>query len=144
MSGANAAGRRRSCSAIDPDDSPLEEVLLQLARGYITFVLSPLARDIFRIAVAESERFPDIGLAFFESGPDLGRQRLAPVLAAAMERGELAPGEPNAAAFQFFELCKSELFYRSLFCSECNVSDAAIEAQAALAVRIFLKAYAPD
>jgi AcrR family transcriptional regulator len=141
---------RRECKrqaahllSIAPDDRPLEEVLVRLARGFITFVLSPFAQGIYRIAVAEAERFPDIGKAFFESGPDEARRRLAPVLAAAMERGELAQEDPDVAAFQFFELCKAKLFYRSLFCRECDVTEAAIDGQARLAVKTFLKAYAP-
>jgi AcrR family transcriptional regulator len=129
--------------SIAPEDRPLEEVLLRLARGYITFILSPFARGIYRIAVAESERFPEIGRTFFDTGPDEVSRKLAPVLAAAMERGELARGEPDVAAFQFFELCKAKLFYRSLFCRECDVSEAKIEAQSRLVVHTFLKAYAP-
>lgn len=130
--------------AIDLDHGTLQQALTQVARGYIAFKLSSFARSIYRIAVSESERFPEIGQAFFESGPDEARRRLAPVLAAAMARGELAEGDPDVAAFQFFELCKAKLFYRSLFCRECDASDAAIHSQAELATRIFLKAYAPD
>lgn len=130
--------------AIDFDHSALDAALHQLARGYIKFTISPFARGIYRIAVSECERFPEIGQAFFESGPGGAHRRLAPVLAAAMERGELAQADPDAAAFQFFELCKSRLFYRSLFCRECDATEEAIDAQARLAVSTFLKAYAPD
>ena len=122
----------------------IEETLQQLAAGYIAFMLSPFARGIYRIAVSESERFPEVGQAFFNSGPDEARRLLAPVLATAMARGELAPGDPDTAAFQFFELCKSRLFYRSLFCGDCDATSATIDAQARLAVKTFLKAYAPD
>ncbi len=131
-------------SAIDFEHSSLEDVLRQVGRGFIAFMLSPASRSIYRIAVAESERFPELALAFFLSGPDGARARLEPSLAAAMERGELAQGDPNLASFQFFELCKARLFYRSLFCQDCDVSDAAINAQAEASVRTFLKAYAPD
>ena len=141
---------RRECArqaahllSIDLDDSPLEEVLHRLALGFIKFVVSPFAQGIYRIAVSEAERFPDIGQAFFESGPDEARKRLSPVLAAAMARGELAAEDPDVAALQFFELCKAKIFYRSLFCRQCDVSDAAIDAQARLAVRTFLRAYRP-
>jgi AcrR family transcriptional regulator len=129
--------------AMAPEDASLEAVLLAMARGYITFILSPFAQGIYRIAVAEAERFPDIGQAFFESGPDQARRRLAPVLAAAAERGELAVQDADVAAMQFFELCKAELFYRKLFCRECTVTEAGVEAQARLAVATFLKAHAP-
>lgn len=130
--------------AMDREHATIEETLHRFAKGFIAFMLSPFARGIYRIAVSESDRFPDIGRAFFDSGPDQVRRRIAPVLAAAMERGELAPGDPDDAAYQFFELCKAKLFYRSLFCSECDASEAAIDAQARLAVGTFLKAYAPD
>lgn len=129
--------------AIDFEHSALEDVLRQVGREFIRFMLTPSARSIYRIAVAESERFPEIGLAFFQSGPDEARRRLAPKLAAAMESGELARGDPDMASFQFFELCKARLFYRSLFCRECMPSGAAVEEQVEAAVRTFLKAYAP-
>lgn len=129
--------------AFDFDHSTLEDVLKQVGREFIALMLSPFGLSIYRIAVAESERFPEIGLAFFQSGPDEARRLLAPMLEAAMERGELARGNPDLASFQFFELCKARLFYRSLFCCEADRSDAAIEAQVEVATRLFLKAYAP-
>lgn len=138
------ARQTRHLLDIDFDQSTLSQALHRLAREYIAFKLTPFARGIYRIAVSESERFPEIGQAFFTSGPDEARRLLAPVLAAAMARGELGPGDPDVAAFQFFELCKSRLFYRSLFCRECDLSQADIDAQADLTVRTFLKAYAPD
>jgi AcrR family transcriptional regulator len=130
--------------AMDLEHATIEETLQRLAAGYIAFMLSPFARGIYRIAVSESERFPEIGRAFFDSGPDEARRLLAPALAKAMARGELAPGDPDVAAYQFFELCKAKLFYRSLFCRECDASAEAIDAQARLAVGTFLRAYAPE
>ena len=70
---------------------------------------------MFRICVAESDRFPELGQKFYQSGPGLLRQRLADYLSGAVERGELAIDDIALAADQFAELCKADIHNRRIF-----------------------------
>lgn len=124
--------------ALDIDNLPLEELLYKLAKGYIAFIVSPFAQGIYRIAVAESGRLPEIGGTFFNSGPDCGRRRLAPILAEAAARGEIDVDDPDHAAHQFFELCKAEVFYKTLFGLGGPTTEAEIDAKARATVAGFL------
>lgn len=123
---------------------PLEAVLADIGARYITFGLSAQAQSVFRTAVAESERFPDIGRAFYESGIDNARATLAPLIAAAMERGELVAEDADLAAHRFFGLCKAEMFFKRLFGVVESYRCDEIAARASDAARVFIRMYRPD
>src|SRR3954462_5389281 len=53
--------------APDADDRELTEALREIGRNYVALLLSPPAVAIFRVVVAETARFPDLGRIFFES-----------------------------------------------------------------------------
>jgi TetR/AcrR family transcriptional regulator, mexJK operon transcriptional repressor len=86
---------------------------------------------------------PEFGRRFFESGPDKRRKILAPVLAEANRRGEFAIEDADSAAFQFFSLCTAEIQFKSLFGVKTSITDEEIEDRARIAVRTFMRAYAP-
>ncbi|MEZ5779132.1 MAG: TetR/AcrR family transcriptional regulator [Paracoccaceae bacterium] len=90
--------------------APPECVLPEAARRIIDFSLSEFGRSVFRICVAEAERFPELGQEFYESGPALVRERIAAYLNGAVARGELAIDDVYLAADQFAELCKADIF----------------------------------
>ncbi len=102
-------------SALIADTAPVADVL-RLAAGRITdFVLSEFGQRVFRICVAESDRFPGLGQAFYHSGPLMIRDRIADYLRNAMERGEVVIDDVNLAAEQFLQLCKADLHERMIF-----------------------------
>ena len=123
-----------------PEDVPVEAALRDIARHYIAFLLSEPAQELFRIAVAEARRFPELGLAFYDSGPGLGVARLAAYLRAASAREELVVDDVELAAHQFTELCRADLFYRRLFRGEVP-RDRDIRRTADAAVSMFIAAY---
>jgi AcrR family transcriptional regulator len=140
----------RECSAqaaqmipvnLEADD--VEAALLAVARTIVHFVTSPFAQKIFRIVVAEAERFPDIGRTFYESGPRLGVSRLAQLMAAAHATGRLRVPDAELAAHQFIELCRADLFYQLIFGIKQAASEAEIERIAQAAVRTFVEAHRP-
>jgi len=47
-------------------------VLRYLARSYVEFLVSPFAQNMFQVAIAEAKRFSDLGLAFYNSGSEIG------------------------------------------------------------------------
>jgi AcrR family transcriptional regulator len=120
---------------------PPREVLLVAARHITGFLLSDFAQQVFRICVAERERFPDLGRAFFASGPEMGRARLSEYFASASERGELVIDNFGMAAEQFSELCKAKLWNRAAFGIQTEFSPQEIDEVAREAVATFMARY---
>lgn len=111
MEVAKAECVRQADHAVETIDlsSPVKEVLTEAATQIMRFIFSDFGLRIFRICVAESERFPTLGAEFYESGPLLARNRLVDFFQAAVARGELAIDDFELAADQFSALCKSDL-----------------------------------
>jgi AcrR family transcriptional regulator len=108
---------RQADHAIETIDmnAPVQMVLYDIAMEIVDFITSQFGKRIFRICVGESDRFPELGREFYESGPRLIRNRLAEFFREAAERGELEITDFNLAAEQFHELCKADLFPRMVF-----------------------------
>ncbi len=121
--------------------APIEQVLHEAASRILRFFLSDFGRQVFRICVAESHRFPELGRRFYASGPALVRERMSKVLTPYVETGILRIDDIDLAANQFSELCKGDLFVRAL-CGLCeNPTEADIERVVKGAVEMFLARY---
>ena len=107
----------------------------------VGFLTSEFGQRVFRVCVAESDRFPDLGMRFYESGPKMVRDRLVCFLSAAVERGELQIDDVGLAADQFAELCKADIFPRLLFCREWRPGEADIARVVDGAVATFMARY---
>ncbi|QDC08659.1 TetR/AcrR family transcriptional regulator [Oceanicola sp. D3] len=107
-------------SEIDPN-RPVREVLRLVAERMQEFMLSELGRGMFRICVAESCRFPELGREFYKYGPRFVRDSIVPLLQNAEARGELHDiDDYELAAYQLMELCKAELWVKCLMGLECE------------------------
>ena len=122
-------------------EAPAREVLSEVARRVLAFMTSDLGQRIFRICVAESERFPELGRRFWESGPMVVRAQMIEYFEGAIARGELAIEDTGFAADQFHELCKVELFPRMVFGTGGPPTEAERERVIAGAVDMFLARY---
>jgi hypothetical protein len=139
---------RRECSrmadaaleVIDMASDP-RVVLTEAGTRIARFVLSDFAQRVFRICVAEADRFPDLGRVFYESGPQLGRQRLKEYFAEAVSRGFLKIEDPDLAAEQFGDLCKSVLWHRAVFGIQREFSEDEIARTVRGAVETFVARY---
>lgn len=120
---------------------PPHEVLNLVAGQLVRFLLSDFAQRVFRICVAEADRFPELGRAFYASGPEAGCAQLGDYLACAHGRGELEVPNVRLAAEQFSELCKTRLWTRALFGIQTRFSEAEIDTVAEAAVATFLARY---
>lgn len=112
----------RQCSeqariSIEKIDSsrPPHEVLACVAHQFLGFIYSEMGQRIFRICVAESDRFPLLGQEFYHSGPMILRAAVVDYLKKAADRGELRIDDFNLAADQFGELCKADLWPKLIF-----------------------------
>lgn len=94
---------------------PPREVLPIAGRKLLDFMLSDIGQKIFRVCVAESDRFPELGQRFYESGPLLVRRALVSYFEVAQSRGEVVIDDIGLAADQFAELCKADLWPQLVF-----------------------------
>ena len=140
-----AAGecRRQSQAAVDMINScgHPREVLDQAARHLLAFLTSTFGRQMFRICVAESERFPDLGRQFYASGPMVMKAELIRYFESAVARGELVIDDMQLAADQFGELCKADLWPRLIFGVMDGVTQEDIDRVVTGAVEMFMARY---
>jgi AcrR family transcriptional regulator len=126
---------------LDPNDRDVGGVLKRLGTAYIRFLCSPEKASALRTVIAIADRMPEIGKAFYETGPAVGIAKLADYLRAQTQAGVLAVDDAEIAAAQFLDACQSTMFKPVLF----NFSEAPgpdrIGHVVDVAVRSFLAAY---
>lgn len=137
---------RQAETALEHIDTgaPAEVVLTAAATHLLGFMTSPFGQRMYRMCLAESERFPQIGRAFYESGPVVVRARLKDYFTDAMARGELVIDDIDLAADQFGELCKADLFPQIVFGLKTQFSEADLSRIITGAVRTFMARYGTD
>ncbi|MDZ4093824.1 MAG: TetR/AcrR family transcriptional regulator [Paracoccaceae bacterium] len=143
MAVANAECQRQADAAvhlIDLNAAPAI-VLTAAAKRFVAFVMSDFGIRIYRICVAESDRFPELGQTFYQSGPLLVRQRIVGYLRCAAGRGELVIDDFDLAADQFAELCKASIFSQIIFGISASCRPAEIERTIKGAVEMFMVRY---
>lgn len=94
---------------IDETAGP-EAVMTYVGHRLLSFFTSEMGQQIYRICIAESQRFPELGQTFFTSGPEVMVARLSAYFEGAEARGELRIADRRLAAMQFADLCKSDLW----------------------------------
>jgi AcrR family transcriptional regulator len=122
-------------------DGDPRDVLFRAAGHMVRFFLSDFGRQTYRIAIAESGRFPEIGRAFFQSGPTVANQALTSYLRAQVAGGSLCIEDIDLAADQFSELCKASLHTRMMLGVKTSVTDAEIDRVIRGAVDMFMARY---
>lgn len=80
----------------------------------INIMLTPPALGLYRVIVAESARFPELGDAYYRAGPALVIQRLAQLLSAWHEAGLIAIDQPRAIAELLYGALRNDLQMRRL------------------------------
>jgi AcrR family transcriptional regulator len=127
-------------SQIDPT-APAAEVLYVAARTMVQFFYSDFGIQTFRIAVAESGRFPEVGREFYASGPARAQIVLAEYLQARTDAGELKIDDVELAAAQFPELCKASLHTKRILGLKDSISQDEIDRVIRGAVEMFMARY---
>jgi len=124
-----------------PQGAPVEIVLREAANKIVRFFLSDFGQQMYRICVAESDRFPELGRRFYDSGPAMMREKMTGLLAPYIAAGDLQIDDMDLAASQFGELCKSDLFVRTLCGVAGDIMDTDIDRVVNGAVDMFLARY---
>ena len=143
MEVAKTECRRLADQAVETIDMtlPVADILREAARQMMDFITSDFGQKIFRICVAESERFPALGAEFYESGPALVRQRLVEFFESAVERGELKITDFELAADQFHALCKADIVERLVFNMDQAIPESLRKRNIDGAVQTFMARY---
>ena len=134
--------KRRQLDWVLTDAHPDFETRLRAwAEGMVGVFTDPVTAKVYRMVLAESPRFPELGRAFYRSAPMASRERLSEQLAAHGAEAGLAIDDPMQAAADFIGLLRGDLQLRILLDVGHQLDASSIQAVADHAVRLFLRAY---
>ena len=123
------------------DRATLAEVLQQFGGALLREGSNPAVMAIFRLAIAEAERAPDLARRLDEDGRRPTRAALIDLLARARAHALLEGTDLEAMASQFFALLWVDLQLGLLLRLAAPPSAGAIERRAVAAVAAFLALY---
>jgi AcrR family transcriptional regulator len=143
-----AAYVQRDCSrwiALLFDDldetAPPAEVLARIGRRQFQMLLSEPALIMYRMVIAEAQKFPELAETFYRAGPANAVAHVAAYLRRATQAGQLSVDDPDFAAEQFFALTQTHLCMKRRLRMIDMPNDAEIEKVVDAAVRVFLLGY---
>lgn len=87
-------------------------------RAFAGRLLNPLLQErhvaFHRLVVAESGRFPELGQAWYQAGPEESYRRIGAFIAEWQQRGRVRPVEPRLAAVLFHDGMLYDVFHRTM------------------------------
>jgi AcrR family transcriptional regulator len=135
------AAQAEGVFSFDPADRDIAAVLTRIGRGLVKFLGRPGGMSPLRTVISISERMPEIGAEFYDTGPARGVAMLRDYLEAQVVAGVLAIEDCEVAAAQFLDSCNSTIFRPLLFNARPAPSDERIDHVVGMAVRAFMAAY---
>jgi len=137
----HCAWQRDAMFELSADVGDIRAALIQVGRTYLSIVLSDFSMANFRVIVAEAQRTPEIGLAFYETGPKSGAALLGALLQKAVDDGQLKTDDPIHAANQFIGLCQNRMMKARLCNAMAEPTPEQIDGEVLPAVDVFLRAF---
>ena len=122
-------------------DTPPADVLHHIGRRMTSMLLSDAGLVIYRMVVAEAEKFPELAQAFYAEGPARGMSHLSAYLRRSTEAGRLRVTDCEFAAEQFFALIQTKLSMQRRLHLIAMPSEAQIEQVVTRAVDLFMRGY---
>ena len=114
------------------------DVLLEYARGYFEFVLTPQGLSFLRMLIGASHDFPGLPRDFYEAGPNQTQEAIMTWLRREHSRGRLRVPDPQMAAEHLTSLIFGRLMLRGLLGLEIKMAPGEIERRSAYCVDLFL------
>jgi AcrR family transcriptional regulator len=127
----------------DPEKSTPQEVLLSWGRDFLALMLRPSTLALYRLIVAESARFPELGGAIYAVGAGRLLAMLADYLAWETRNGRLSASQSELAAEQFVGMLTGRLQLRALLGVVKASEKRELQQRAEHVVSCFLTLYAP-
>ncbi len=127
---------------LETDGGDLRATLMALGVRLLDLVLRPSSIAHFRTVLAVAAKFPSIGRAFYEAGPEFGRKRLAAYLDTQVAAGVIETDDTETAAVHFIEMCKAPYLLKASLGVSARPSEAEMQAHVAKTTDVFLRGYA--
>lgn len=124
-----------------PEDVPVQDVLLNIARSFQALVSSDEAVKLSRLIIALGNQDPGFGHYFYEAGPKRVLAEMQALLRDIDARGLLRIDNPARAAEHFLCLVKGAPDYRLLLGCAPALQGAEAEAHVQEVVGLFMRAY---
>lgn len=138
-----AARLRAPADLPEPRDTEtLERVLVAFGTQLLRETTDPTVVAVFRLAIAEAVRAPEVARTLHSLGPQTGRAALTAIMEAAHAHGVLPNGAPQQAE-QFAGLLWGDLMMRLLLRVADPPTATEIDARARAAVSAFLRLHRP-
>lgn len=126
-----------------PDGVAIEQVLLNIARGFNQLINSDESLNLHRLIMALGSQDPKLSTIFYEAGPQRMLSGMERLLSKVNQSGALSIDKPRNAAEHFFCLIKGAANFRLLSgCGPAPEPEAA-EAHVQEVVGLFMRAYRP-
>lgn len=119
-------------------------LIVQLAHSFLTAMLSDHLVAAYRLIVAESGRFPEVGQMTHDTAMRSGLLRLAAYFQRAMDAGDMRNANAQLAAEQFLDLASGYLHKQRLWNVISEVSADVIAKEADNIANTFLAAFGND
>jgi AcrR family transcriptional regulator len=127
----------------DAAKSMPEQALRALGRDFLALMLRPSSLALYRLIVAESARFPELGGEIYAVGAGRLLAMLSDYLSRETRNGRLSVSEPELAAEQFIGMLSGRVQLRALLGVGPAPDERDIRRRADHAVTSFLALYAP-
>jgi AcrR family transcriptional regulator len=121
----------------DETQGDASEVLLEVGRQALKLVLKPETTAIYRMVIAQTPRFPELGILMDREGFQRGQGAIARLLRKLSERGEVETDDFDMAAEMFLSLVIGRLSRLALLGLASD--NERIEFGLSTAVRLFLE-----
>lgn len=122
----------------------LRETLTAFGQHLMSGYMSPTLIGIYRMAVTEANRFPDLVRLFYEQGPGRATSQLAEVLEGAKERGEIRADDCLRLAGHFVGMIRDNLHLQVVLGLRPPPSEQEVREAVASAVEVFLNGVRPS
>jgi len=107
------AGRMRrpldTAASLPQTRDALAKLLVEFGVSVLKTVCQPEVLTVFRLAIAESDRAPEIAKTLHNSGREVNHKTLAALLTKAQERRLVATSDPAALAARYFAVLWGDL-----------------------------------
>lgn len=118
-----------------------EAALIKIGRSYLEILLAPDSAGMFRMVVAETPRFPELGQVFYATGPGRTHELLKCYLIDANQRQLCKIEDPNLSAWQFLGMCLSPVMMGRVLKLDSGPPDFDVDDVVHSAANVFQRRY---